>query len=385
MTIETDPAGRGRDQDVVVAEALARLELEGAIFIASYTGYGKTATAIYLSLTLGLKTIVICHFDIVRKQWPGEYEKFSGGNVTIQFLKGTGCKLDPDADVYIVGIQKAANMSVDDFITIGTVIIDEAHIATVAAFTRTLLKFQPRYLIGLSATPDRPDGLHSLLTNYFGDMNEFIVRKEVKDFTVYKLQTPFKPEISYTVVRGRTVPNWNAIINSIEENPKRWKLIADLAIEYPEEKIIILCNRNVLAKGVFGILNEGGESVELLIGTTRKYDNTKRVLVAGFKKGGVGLNDPDLTMAIIASDTKDVRQYEGRIRTTNNIIYHLVDYYKPFQNHWEDCERWYSEKGAEIKTLGTNHTYSSSSKSSKSSNPKAQLAPKSGGRRFLKR
>lgn len=375
LTAETDPMGRGRNQKDVVEQALSRLELEGSVFIACYTGFGKSATAVYLSLALGLKTMIICHLDIVRRQWPGEYDKFSGGNVKTQFLRGK-CTLDPDADVYIVGIQKAANMSSDDFLTIGTVIIDEAHISTVTAFTKTLLKFQPRYLIGLSATPDRADGLHSLLSNYFGDENDFIVRREVKEFTVYKLQTPFKPEISYTTVRGRSVPDWNKIVNSIEENPKRQGLIADLACEHPDEKIIILCNRNSLSIGVYDILKERGESVELLIQSKKTYDQTARILVAGFKKGGVGLNDPKLTMAIIASDTQDVRQYEGRIRTTNNIIYHLVDYYKPFQNHWEVCEKWYSEKGAEIKILGTKHTFGQKKNSTQET---------SGRRRFLKR
>jgi len=70
-----------------------------------------------------------------------------------------------------------------------------------------------------------------------------------------------------------------------------------------------------------------------------------------------------------------VRQYEGRIRTTDNIIYHLVDYYKPFQSHWEECEQWYSEKGAEIKVLGTKHVF-------KGKKAEAKAAP---ARRFLQR
>jgi len=347
-------------------------EIDGnkRFLLGNYIVTHNTACGVYLSVKLRLKTMVICHFDIVRKQWPGEYEKFTGNTAKIQLIKGKNCKLDPKADVYIIGIQKAASMKASDFINIGTVIIDEAHISTITAFTKTLLRFQPRYLIGLSATPDRPDGMHSLLTNYFGKPKDFIVREEVKDFTVYKLQTPFKPEISYTIVRGRTVPNWSAIINSIESNEERWSLIANLTFQNPSEKIIILCNRNSLANGVYNILVEAGESCALLIGTVKQYDKNKRILVAGFKKGGVGLNDPDLTMAIIASDTKDVRQYEGRIRTSNNIIYHLVDYYKPFQNHWEECETWYLAKGADIKVIGTNHVYKTKSSSS--------------GKRFLK-
>jgi hypothetical protein len=94
-----------------------------------------------------------------------------------------------------------------------------------------------------------------------------------------------------------------------------------------------------------------GEDAELLIGNTKKWNKDARILVAGFKKGGVGMNDPKLTMAIISSATKDSRQLEGRIRTNNNKIYHLVDDYKTFEKHYLECEKYYIEKGATIETV----------------------------------
>ena len=53
---------------------------------------------------------------------------------------------------------------------IGTVIIDEAHVATKTCFTQSLFKFRPYYLIGLTATPDRADGLHNLYKPFFEDL-----------------------------------------------------------------------------------------------------------------------------------------------------------------------------------------------------------------------
>lgn len=351
LTPETDPSGRNRDQVSVVSDAIKKLKSTGTVFMALYTGMGKTAMAIYISIYLKLKTVIICHFDTVRRQWPKEYEKFSGGSVRVQFVEGANAKLSPFADVYVIGVQKAAKMNADDFIKIGTVIIDESHICTVSAFAETLLKFHPRYLIGLSATPDRKDGLESLFYFYFGKPDRFIILKEKKDFTVYKYKTKYKPEISYTVVNGKTVPNWNVIVNSIEENTERWLEIANIAIKHPNEKIIILCNRKVLSRGIYDTLTELGESVDLLIENTKAWDMSARILVAGFKKGGVGLNDPNLTMCIIASDTKDSRQLEGRIRTSNSILYHVVDNYKTFDNHYKLCETFYIEKGATIEEI----------------------------------
>lgn len=351
LTPTTDPSGRNRNQVIVVNAAIKKLKATGTVFMALYTGMGKTAMAIYISIYLGLKTVIICHLDTIRRQWPKEYEKFSGGTVRVQFVEGANAKLDPFADVYIIGIQKASKMSSDDFIKVGTVIVDESQIATVTAFTEVLPKFHPRYLIGLSATPDRPDGMQYLFYPYFGNPNRFIVLKEKKNFTVYKYITKYKPEISYTMVNGKSVPNWNVIVNSIEENSERWKEIANIAINHPKEKIIIMCNRKVLSRGIYDTLTELGENVELLIENTKTWDMEARILVVGIKKGGVGLNDPKLTMAIIASDTKDSRQLEGRVRTNNNILYHVVDNYKTFENHYKECEAFYIEKGAKIEVI----------------------------------
>jgi superfamily II DNA or RNA helicase len=349
LTIDTDPDKRGRDQDVIVKTALNRLDKYGSVFLSIHTGGGKTAQSIYLSINLGLKTVILSHLDVVKQQWAEEYENFAPG-IKTQFLNKPNCKLDPDADVYIIGIQKAF-ISNFDFSKIGTVIVDEAHIATVTAFTQTLFKFCPRYLIGLSATPNRSDGLDILFNLYFGAKEEFIIRKEKKDFIVYKVETEFEPRIEYKNVKGRQTVNWNTVVQSIEENPDRWRLIVDIVLNHPRHKIIILCNRKILSNGIYNLLIEKGEDAELLIESKKKWNKDARVLVAGFKKGGVGLNDPKLTMAIIASDTKDSRQYEGRIRTVNNIIYHIVDCYNPLQNHYKACEKFYIEKGATIELI----------------------------------
>jgi superfamily II DNA or RNA helicase len=288
--------------------------------------------------------------DVVKSQWPDEYDKFSGGSVKVQYLKGAK-KMDPTADVYIVGIKKVLNIADKELSLIGTVIVDEAHISTVTAFTQSLLKFRPRYLVGLSATYDRSDGLHKLLYPYYGTPDNFIIRKEKKVFTVYKVQTPYEPRIKYVRKNGQRIVDWATVIKSIEENPLRWQNVVDVLSEYPEEKIIVMCNRQVQAKGVYALCVKNEMDAVLVIGDTKEWDKSKRIIITSFKKGGVGLNIPDLTFAIIASDTSDVRQYEGRIRTTNNIIYHFVDHYEAFEKHYKVCEKWYRDKGATIHTI----------------------------------
>lgn len=362
-TLETDPKGY-RDQNVVCQEALEILESNHVVFLALATGFGKTSCGIYFTAHFKLKTAMISHLTTINEQWADEYSKIT--NAKVQIVKGNK-GLDPTADVYIIGVQKAATLSREELSDIGLVIFDEAHIATVTAFSKSLLRFQPKYVIGLSATPKRADGMHKLLSMYFGPPKSFIVRKEVKNFTVYKIETEFKPEIRYVMVKGAMVPDWTTIINSIEYNDERQQLIADIALEKLEERTLILCSRQEQSKGIRDKLVEAGENVRLLIGersvkkepgtprakrVSKKKDNpggpVPRITVAGTKKAGTGFDDPTLTMLILASDCKTVAQWEGRIRCTDNIIYDLVDNYSTFENHWKIREAWYLERGATI-------------------------------------
>lgn len=350
-TIETDPKKRGRDQNIVAAEAIQQLKEKHTTFISCFTGYGKTSLATYLFSIFKLKTAVLCHINTVKEQWPDEIAKFTEGTCKVQIVKGK-TPLDPNADVYIFGIRKASTMKREELLNIGMVIIDEAHICTVTAFTKSLLKFQPCYLIGLSATPDRSDELHKLLYAYFGQKEEFIYRHEVKNFTVIKYKTQYKPDISYIVVHGKVVIDWTTVITSLEENSHRQKELAQLAIDHPNEKIIILSKRLIQSNKIYDILENANESVEKLTANKKKWDQSKRILVASLQKGGVGLNDPNLTMLILGCDTKDVRQLEGRIRTTDNIVYHIVDDHPTLEKHWNICEKWYIKRGATIVSGG---------------------------------
>ena len=54
------------------------------------------------------------------------------------------------------------------FDCIGTVIVDELHVMGTEKLSEAFSYVQPRYLIGLSATPYRSDGMDSLLEAYFG-------------------------------------------------------------------------------------------------------------------------------------------------------------------------------------------------------------------------
>lgn len=352
--LSKDRDHRKRDQDVVMAQALKKIKERGTCLLALHTGFGKTVCAIYAITQLKLKTMILCKQSELHQQWIDSLKNFTNANVQIIKDSASSMVLDPQYDVYIMGIQKAGRASPDVFKDIGLLIIDEAHVVFAESYSRALLNFFPRYLLALSATPDRKDGLDKLFVPYFGGRDEFIIRREIKNFTVIKYNTGFFPEISYNYCG---ILDWTTVLNSLAYDPNRQKLAVKIAMSYPKEKILMLSRRVDEIKSIAQLLGQAGEKVATLYGTQKRsrIPPDFRILVASEAKAGVGFDDPSLTMLMLLTDSTDVRQFEGRIRQTDNIVVDLVDDFPAFENHWDCREAWYLQRGATIHVQGATH------------------------------
>jgi hypothetical protein len=350
-TKTTDPKGY-RDQVKVVQEALGRLNQTRSVLLNLATGWGKTVTAIHISTVLNMKTLVLCHLRVVVGQWCEGFSEFT--SAVVENLNETTAP-SPDANVYVCGIKRCIKLVAahpEMFEGIGLIVVDEAHVATVSAFANCLLKLPPsKYLLGLTATPDRADKLDTMFKPYFGSPQNYIVRTHIKEFLVVQFLTRFKPDIEYTLVRGKTILNWARVQNSLAYNSDRNQLIVDLAQAYKNKVILILCGRVAQSEEIYAGLLKKGDSADIFCGTAQTYDPKARVLVASAQKAGVGFDNSNFTMLILAFDVKDVRQFEGRIRTNRNIVLDIVDANKTLDKHWKIRKRWYTKRGATFQTI----------------------------------
>ena len=94
----------------------------------------------------------------------------------------------------VINIPKKDRMYFKNF---GLVIIDEIHTICTDSFSRGLLYLFPDYMIGLSATPFRTDGMDRLIELFCGP--EIIYRKLYKPFNTYKLVLNLKLNLIYLV------------------------------------------------------------------------------------------------------------------------------------------------------------------------------------------
>ena len=332
------------EQRKVKSEALEQLNLTGCCILSLYTGFGKTCLSLYLAAKLGMKTLYINNRLTIINQLIDSIKKFTNAKVQLLF---PGCKKEEDVDFYVINAINVPKFDYDFYKDISTLIIDECHCIMAEVLSKSLMYIEPRYLIGLSATPYRTDGMDKLLDLYFGENR--IVRKLFKSHKVYKIETGIKLKFEYSKF-GKI--NWNSLLNSQAENKERNESIINLVKSIKDRIILILCKRVNQVKYLHKRLKEEGENVESLHGNKTEYDSDCRILVGTNGKVGVGFDNIRLNTLILAADVEEYYiQIMGRVfRTpdTEPIIYDIVDDNPILIKHWFTRENVYKDHGGVI-------------------------------------
>jgi superfamily II DNA or RNA helicase len=332
------------NQQEVKKEAISHLNKYGSTIIAAYPGFGKTASAIYISTKIKLKIMIVTHRIVLIKQWKASIAKFCPGS-TVQVLSAKSEM--KDCDFYIMNASNVSKHDVEYYKDIGFLIVDEVHLIMAEGLSKCMQRIVPRYVMGLSATPYREDGLNILLDLYFGKRK--IYRKLFRKHTVYKINTNFVPTVEFAN-NGRV--NWGVLLDSQSNDRKRNEMIVKLVKYFPKRVFLILCKRVNQGKYLVQRLNEEGESVTSLIGKQQEYEQKSRILVGTSSKAGTGFDHPRLDAMILASDIQAYFiQYLGRCMRTEEvvpIVFDIVDKNPILDKHFRVRRSTYIEHGGSI-------------------------------------
>jgi superfamily II DNA or RNA helicase len=338
------------EQKEVRKEAIKQLSNSGSVLLSMYCGFGKSSTSMKLSCDIGLKTLIIVNKLILIKQWEEGIKTFCP-NASVQKLT-TKSKKD-NCNFYIINAQNVEKMGKSFFSDIGTVIVDEAHLIMAETLSRCLQWVTPRYLIGLTATPYRVDGLNALLDLYFGKYK--IIRTLWREHIAYKVSTGFKPTIELAQ-NGRV--NWSSVLESQASDIDRNELIIKILKHYSERNFLVLTKRVAQGEYLVKRLMEEGENVTSLFGSNQEYNVTSRILVGTNSKCGTGFDHAKMDALLLACDLEQYFvQYLGRVFRTKDvkpIIFDLVDDYSLLSKHFNTRQKIYRELGGEVKNFDIN-------------------------------
>lgn len=333
------------EQKEIRKESISSLSKTGSVVISLYTGGGKSITALALACHIKLKTLIIVNKVVLINQWENSIKQFCPSAKINKLLPKS--KFDEEADFYIINAVNMCNKEVGYFDSIGCVIVDEIHLIMAETLSKSLFYVFPRYMIGLSATPYRTDGLDPLLDFYFGSNK--IVRELRREHIVYKVKTGFTPKVEMAS-NGKV--NWGVVLDSQSNDKERNELIINIAKEFSDRNILIMSKRIEQAQYIFNRLEEEGESVTNLIGKKQEFDKEARILVGTTAKTGTGFDHQKLDCLILASDLENYFiQVLGRVLRRPDvkpIVFDLVDENRILEKHYKTRKEVYTEIGGTI-------------------------------------
>jgi superfamily II DNA or RNA helicase len=132
-------------------------------------GFGKTVLGTYLIAKRKCSTLILVHRQPLLEQWRSQIGIFLDRDIKSIGQIGGG-KRKPTGRIDIAMIQSLSRKAcVDDVVTeYGQVIIDECHHLPAVSFERILSEIRARYVVGLTATPQRRDGHQPIIHMQIG-------------------------------------------------------------------------------------------------------------------------------------------------------------------------------------------------------------------------
>ena len=311
--------GSLRPEQVPIEELyLKNAQEKGGGIISIKCGGGKTVLALHIASILSVKTVVVVHKDFLMTQWRDRIMQFLP-TARIGKIQQNTFDIE-DKDIVLALVQSLSRREYEDgiFDSFGLAIFDECHHLGAEVFYRSMAKVASKYMLGLSATPKRKDGLSKVFEWYMGDIVFNQVKKN-EDYAEVQLIDCNFSDIKYNKeeLNFRKEPCMPKMINNICEYLPRTDLIIKETIKYNKigRNILILSDRRGHLECIYNLLKDysrgyyvGGMKPDEL-----RESQEKEILLATFSMASEGMDIPKLDTVILASPKSDVEQSVGRI------------------------------------------------------------------------
>lgn len=307
------------------------------------TAFGKTVTAIGIITERKTNTLILTHTRQLVDQWKERLSAFLEG---VEIGVVGGGKRKPTGCIDIATYQSLLNRkdnSVDPLLlNFGQVIVDECHHVSAPNYERLLSEVRARYVLGLTATPERQDGHQPIIFMQAGP-----IRHRVKADSRFEFeQRVYVRSVEENVpepLASEDKPHIADVYRWLMESDNRNELIVQDVSDRIENGAnpLVLTERRAHAELLNQKLSEQGYETVVLRGAMRAKEReqaaekakTTQVLIATGRYIGEGFDLPRLDTLFLAlpiSWKGSLAQYAGRIHRVAEskekvAIYDYVD------------------------------------------------------------
>jgi superfamily II DNA or RNA helicase len=387
IAFATDRLMRPYQQDIIKTYIESARKIGGGI-ISVGCGRGKTVMGLKIAEELKVKTLILVHKEFLMNQWVERIKEYLP-DARVGYIQGKTLDIQRK-DIVLAMIQSLSDPRKDKdypenlFESFGLVIADECHHLAARQFCRSLAKYPFKYTLGLSATPDRADGLARVFKHYLGDIvykdseieatAEDIEMNNIPNSSVeiyiYKMNSVNidakynKEELNY-----KKKPNIVTMKSNIANCKHRTQFLLSFLPRLINEgrTILILSCRRAHITEMEKMINElvieknlPECTVGLYVGGMKQehldISATKRVIIATYDMAEEAFDCKSLNTLIYATPHKNIKQAVGRIlreekkkRKFIPLIIDIQDIFSTF-NGWNKIrEKYYKGEGYPMK------------------------------------
>ena len=334
----------------------------GGGIISLKCGGGKTVLALYIISLLKKKTIVVVHKDFLMTQWRERIEQFLPDAKIGKIQQNT---VDIEGKDIVLAMVQSLSMKEypdDTFNSFGFAVFDECHHLGAEGFSKAMPKVASKYMLGLSATPNRKDGLRKVFEWYIGPM-VYISKDKEDGYVEVNILSYISDNLNYCkeekTVRGD--PCIPRMINNICDFEDRNLFIYNKIKEFYNmgRKILILTDRRNHILNLLNKIQKELCNVGLYVGGMKpeelKESQNRDIILGTFSMASEGMDVPKLNTVILASPKSDVEQSVGRIfrekaenRKFHPLIIDIQDNFSLFQKQSDKRLKLYKKNKYDI-------------------------------------
>lgn len=324
-------------------------------------GQGKTIMALNIVSRIKRKTLVIVHKGFLLNQWIERIQQFLPH---ARVGKIQGQVIDIENKDIVIGMLQSLSMKEyppDLFKCFGLTIVDECHHISSEVFSRSLLNIVTPYVLGLSATMQRKDGLTRVFKMFLGEIVYKDKRKSDDPVLVKAMHySTNDEEFNTTEYDYRGNPAYSTMITKLCNFNHRseyiLRLISKELEEQPNQQIMILGqNKSLLIYLHNAIEHRNIASVGFYVGGMKdadlKISETKKIIIATYAMAAEGLDIKTLTTLLLATPRTDVTQAVGRILRSKHerpLVIDIIDSHDVFKRQWQKRKSYYKKNKYEI-------------------------------------
>src|SRR6056300_76169 len=323
-------------------------------------GFGKTTVSLAIACKLGYRTMIIVHKEFLANQWEERIKQFCPG-ATIGRVQQNKKEIECDFVIAMLQSLSLKEYTFGDFDSIGTLIVDEAHHICAKVFSQSLFKMCPKHIFGLSATPNRKDGLTKVLHWFMGPTFFAVERENQQDVEVFPIEYEhpmFKNPPPCTRFGKISLVN---MITELVECRDRNRMLVELMKKASagSRQLLVLSDRRLHCEMLHQCFPKNSG---LYMGGMKEKDlqesSTKKIIIATFSQAHEGLDIPSLDTVILATPKSDIVQSIGRVmretkgKKNNPNIYDISDQWSLLTAMWYKRLKVYKAGGFKIHGSG---------------------------------